>query len=494
MIYEELVLSKGFANSIKNDYRKRELLFGVILFLSDLVFLCLSFLLSFILKFRVEPYEVLGSNLKYYFIYSGVGILVIIIIFGLRKLYSFKNLYKGMGESEGVSLSIIIGIFLIIIFNYYFNREGYQLSRILLVYSSLISIILIIISRTIVKRLFFIFLSKIGIKTNIIIIGISEESKRIAHTFNKSMIERINVIGFIDDKYSTEKPGKFDSYKNIKVLGTLDDLESIVKKHNIHRIIISSPNLKYFDILTLLDKIGNFNIEVQMSPSLFEFSVSRMKMFDYMGVPLIQIQKVEIKAIDKILKLLIDYLIGIILFIVFAILYPILGILIKIDSKGPVLYVQQRYGKNFKKIKVYKFRTMRAGADKEMEYIEKIYNRKGDFKIKYDPRITRVGRFLRKTSIDELPQAINVLKGELSVIGPRALAIEEGDQLEDWEKKRMQVSQGITGLWQVSGRSDISYEERIKLDLYYIQNWSIWLELKIVVLTIMRIFRGSGAY
>lgn len=308
------------------------------------------------------------------------------------------------------------------------------------------------------------------------------------------MIERIKIVGFIDDKYSKKKPGELDSYKNIKVLGTLSDLESIIKKHNIDRVIISSPKLKYFDIMTLLDKIGNFNIEVQMSPSLFEFSVSRMKMFDYMGVPLIQIQKVEIKTFDKILKSIIDYSIGVILLAVFILLYPILGILIKVDSKGPVLYTQQRYGKDFKKIKVYKFRTMRAGADKEKKYIEKIYNRKGDFKIKDDPRITRIGRFLRKTSIDELPQIINVFKGELSVIGPRALAIEEGDQLEDWEKKRMQVSQGITGLWQVSGRSDINYEERIKLDLYYIQNWSIWLELKIVVLTIMRIFRGSGAY
>ncbi len=479
---------------ISKDYKKRELFFGIILFLSDLIFLCLSFLLSFILKFRVESYEVLGVNLKYYFIYSVVGILSIVIIFGLRKLYSFRNLYKGMGENEGVASSVTISIFLIIMFNYYFNREGYQLSRIWLVYSTLISIVLIIISRTIVKRLFFILLSKIGIRTNVAIIGINEESKRIAHTFNKSMIERIKVIGFIGDKYSKENPGEFDGYKNIKVLGTLSDLELIVKKRNIDRIIISSPKLKYFDILTLLDKIGNLNIEVQMSPSLFEFSVSRMKMFDYMGVPLIQIQKVEIKTIDKVLKSMIDYSIGIILFAIFILLYPVLGILIKVDSKGPVLYTQQRYGKNFKKIKVYKFRTMRAGADKEKKYIKKIYNRKGDFKIKDDPRITRIGRFLRKTSIDELPQIINVMKGELSVIGPRALAIEEGDQLEDWEKKRMQVSQGITGLWQVSGRSDINYEERIKLDLYYIQNWSIWLELKIVILTIMKIIRGSGAY
>ena len=137
---------------------------------------------------------------------------------------------------------------------------------------------------------------------------------------------------------------------------------------------------------------------------------------------------------------------------------------------------------------------MRADADKEQKYMKEIYNREGNFKIKNDPRITRIGRLLRRTSIDELPQVINVIKGSLCVVGPRALVVEEGDLLEDWEKKRMQVNQGITGLWQVSGRSDISYEERIKLDLYYIQNWSIWLELKIIALTIIKMFKGSGAY
>ncbi|GAI35045.1 unnamed protein product, partial [marine sediment metagenome] len=211
-------------------------------------------------------------------------------------------------------------------------------------------------------------------------------------------------------------------------------------------------------------------------------------------IPLIQIQKVEIRGISKFIKLIINYTLGIMLFVVFAILYPIMGILIKIDSKGPVLYKQERYGKNFKKINIYKFRTMVADADKKKEYIEKIYKREKGFKIKSDPRITRIGSFLRRTSLDELPQVLNVLKGELSVVGPRALAIEEGDLLKGWEKKRMNVNQGITGLWQVSGRSDLTYEERMKLDLYYIQNWSIWLEFKIMILTVFRMLFGKGAY
>ena len=146
-------------NLIYNNLKKREILFGIVLFFSDLIFLSLSFLLSFVLKFRVESYEVLGVNLKYYVIYSIVGIFLIVIIFAFRKLYSFRNLYKGMGENEGVASSVIVSIFLIIMFNYYFNREGYQLSRLWLVYSTIIPIVLVIFSRTVVKRLFFVFLS-----------------------------------------------------------------------------------------------------------------------------------------------------------------------------------------------------------------------------------------------------------------------------------------------------------------------------------------------
>jgi lipopolysaccharide/colanic/teichoic acid biosynthesis glycosyltransferase len=203
---------------------------------------------------------------------------------------------------------------------------------------------------------------------------------------------------------------------------------------------------------------------------------------------------VSFKFIDRILKFIIDLILGIFLFIVFALMYPVIGLAIKIDSKGPVLYSQLRYGKNYKKIRIYKFRTMRTGADSEKKYTKEIYDRKSGFKLKEDPRITRVGKLLRKTSLDELPQVLNIAKGEMSVIGPRALAIEEADQLKDWEKKRMMVNQGITGLWQVSGRSNVDYDERMKLDLYYIQNWSIWLELKIVALTVMKIFGGIGAY
>lgn len=503
-----------FFESLKHNPKRREIFYGFLQGLSDFIFIGLSFYLAFLLKFSVERYETIGNNYIYYFLYSALGIFVIIIIFITRKLYNLKNLYKGMGENEGIVTAVIISIFIIIISNYYFNRDGYQLSRIWIIYSTVFTIILLLVSRFIIKRLFFKLLSKSGVKTNLLIIGCNEEANRIAKTLESSKIESINVVGFLYEKDNDCKAGSLldtftnnkinnkladsniimNNNKNKKILGNIKDLENILKKYNVNRIIISTPHLKYFDILELLDRVNDTAIEVQMSPSLFEFSVSRMKMFDYMGFPLIQIQKVRMNLLDKFLKFLIDLVIGSFLFIIFLLVFPVIGILIKIDSKGPIIYTQERYGKNFKKIRIYKFRTMRHGADKEKEIENLISSRETGFKIKDDPRITRVGKILRKYSIDELPQVLNVIKGELSVIGPRPITVKEAEMLKDWEKKRMIVNQGITGLWQVSGRSDISYEERMRLDLYYIQNWSVWLDLKILVLTILKVFGKTGAY
>ena len=155
----------------------------------------------------------------------------------------------------------------------------------------------------------------------------------------------------------------------------------------------------------------------------------------------------------------------------------------------------KRYTKDFKEFYIYKFRTMYLDADKKLTELQKYNEADGPmFKIKNDPRITRVGKFLRKFSIDELPQIINVLKDELSLVGPRAPIPEEVEQYKDWHKKRLNVKQGITVLWQVSGRSDLNFEEMVKLDLYYIQNWSIGMGIKIILNTIPVVLSGRGAY
>lgn len=479
----------------KHSKRRRKYYFFFILLFNDLFFLILSFLAAFFVRFGFGLRDDIRPFISYYVLYSIFGIVVILALLGFNKLYSLDNIHPSMDTNTRIFLNAVLGIFTISTLNFYIDRDVYLLSRAWLLYVGLFSFLFLVTGRVLVRRIVNIIFTKIGIKRNVIIVGVNEESRRIAATFNKVELDNANIAGFIDSRkrLETEK-GLLKKFKDFKVLGTLDNIKSYILKYDIDTIVISSPDMKYDEIQEFLDSIKEFNLEILMSPSLFEFSVSRMKMFDYAGIPLIQIAQVTQDWKMKIAKFVIDYTVGILIFLFFIIIYPFVGLAIKLDSEGPVLYRQERYGENFKKIKIYKFRTMTRDADKHKEIISKIYDRKSGFKIKDDPRITRVGKFLRKTSLDEFPQIINVMKGELSVVGPRALAIEEGDQLEEWEKKRMTVRQGITGLWQVSGRSDLNYEERIKLDLFYIHNWSLWLELKIVFFTILRILFRRGAY
>jgi len=212
-------------------------------------------------------------------------------------------------------------------------------------------------------------------------------------------------------------------------------------------------------------------------------------------IPLVQISNVGFFGIDLFYKILIDYVLGGVLFLIFVPIYLIVGFLIKVDSRGPVLYKQKRYTKGMKPFYMYKFRTMYTGADKRLAGLKDKSGVNGPiFKMRNDPRITRVGKYFRRFSIDELPQIINVLKGEMSLVGPRPPIPGEVKRYEEWHKKRLNVKQGITGLWQVSGRSELSFDEMVRLDLYYIQNWSIGMDIEIIIKTMPTVLFGRGAY
>ncbi len=471
---------------------KKVKIFAITYFIFDIIFVAIAYGLSTYIKFVLEENEDFAAISQYYLIYSIIGISLILILFYLRRLYNYQYLRSKIDTNNSIIFSVLATSFIIIVLNYYFNRNTYQLSRIWLIYTVLFSILFIVSERLLVNRALNLVLKKIGIKNNILIIGVNEESKRIAITLQKNSIESNEIIGFLDDGFVTKS--SIREFNGFRILGNLKELKKIIDSYHINRIVISTDKINYLEIVGILDLVEDKKIEVQLSPSLFEFSISRVKMFEERGILFIQVKKVEISTIDSIIKYLLDYILGIILFLGFLIILPFIAIFIKADSRGPIFYKQKRYGKNYKIIEIFKFRTMVADADKNSMILNKIYDRNGGFKIREDPRITKAGRFLRKTSLDELPQILNVLKGDLSIVGPRALAIEEGDMLKDWERKRMIVKQGITGLWQVSGRSDLDYEERMKLDLYYIHNWSIWLEIKILFLTVIHILTGKGAY
>jgi exopolysaccharide biosynthesis polyprenyl glycosylphosphotransferase len=491
-------IAVGFVECIrvlKNATRiKRKVIYGIFMVISDIVFFALALSLSFYIRFYtgesakiISVYGVEGN----YLLYSIIFIISAVLIFFLYRLYDWDGIYKGSGYYFKIFKAISINIVILIVVGYLV--EAFTFSRIYMLLLLILSMVFLVASRFLILFVTQRLIGKLKLYSNTLIIGLDSNVKRIENTINRNPGESFNIIGYVDNRESIKAQAA--KYSDCKILGSLDNLKEIVLNNKIQRIIISSKKYKYFEILDILEELKGLDVLVLMFPGYFEFSIRRMSMRDVSGIPLIHISNIGFYGINLFYKNLIDYILGSVLFVIFIPLYLIVAILIKVNSKGPVFYRQKRYTKEFKEFYMYKFRTMYQDAEQKVKELRK-YSRTGGpiFKMKKDPRVTSIGRFLRRFSIDEFPQIINVLKGELSLVGPRPPIPEETEQYEDWYKKRLNIKQGLTGLWQVSGRSDLTFEEMVKLDLYYIQNWSVGLDLRILLKTIPTVLSGKGSY
>jgi len=494
--YENLAV--GIVDNLKvfKNYKRtnKKITYGAILVLNDIIFLALAFFLSYYLRFYIG---ILGEVAQIYFIdtnypfYSIIFIFSAVLIFFIFRLYNWDQIYRGSGYYSRILKGLVINIIVIILAGYLFEQFTFSRKWILLLF--IFSTVLILASRLIIESISNGILRRLDIKSRTIIVGIGENANRIQDSFKKYSLEGDSILGFVDTKNRVFKNRKF--YRTFNMLGELKHIRNIIIKNQIQRVIISSPEYNYAEMLEILEKIKGLDVMTMIFPGFFEFSIKRMSMREIAGIPLMQVANIGFFGFNLFLKNLIDYLLGIIIFIFFIPVYLIIGAAIKLDSRGPVFYKQERFTKDCRLFYMYKFRSMHIGSDKKIEEL-KAYNEADGplFKIKKDPRITRVGRFIRRFSIDELPQIINVLRGELSLVGPRPPLPDEVEKYDEWEKKRMNVKQGITGLWQISGRSELSFEEMARLDLYYIQNWSIELDIKIILRTIPTVIFGKGAY
>ncbi len=473
---------------------KKKTLYGIILVINDCILLSLCFYLSYFIRFQTGDFASSGQiiNLDFnYRFYSVVFIITALVIIYAFRLYDWDKIYKGSGYYSRLMRAIIYNIIAIILVGYIFNL--FTFSRKWIGLLALLSIVFIFISRFVIESITRRLIKRLNITFKTIIVGIGGNAERIEDSLKKQPQEGYEVIGYVDEENKIIKAGREN--KNIKILGNLKNIADIIRNYGIQTVIISGTEYKYFEALEILEKLKKYDVSVLLFPGFFEFSMKRVDMREVAGVPLMQIINVGFSGINLFLKNLIDYLLGGIIFIFFIPIYLIVGLAIKLNSPGPVFYQQKRYTKECRIFYMYKFRSMYTDADQRLEELKEYNEADGPlFKMKKDPRITKVGRFIRRFSIDELPQIINVLKGELSLVGPRPPIPEEVEEYDEWEIKRMNVKQGITGLWQVSGRSELSFDEMARLDLYYIQNWSIEMDIKILLKTIPTVLFGKGAY
>ena len=319
-----------------------------------------------------------------------------------------------------------------------------------------------------------------------------------ASLFIREMRERpalgYRVIGVIDT--NAPEINHDDTYEGVPVVGKLEELPEAIRDSGANEVIIADPQVNGDALFEVMMRCGRRRgVEFRIAPSLFN-CLPRKTEIDQIGVlPMIRLFREPLSSGARILKRTSDLMISALAIALFFPLWLLIAILIKLDSKGPVFYTQERVGMDGRLFLLYKFRTMVAGADSELhrEYQRAFIagraeanlgnEKKPTYKLLADPRITRVGRFLRKTSLDEVPQLLNVLLGDMSIVGPRPPIPYEVEAYELWHRKRLDMKPGLTGLWQVSGRNRLPFEEMVRLDLFYIENWSLLLDMKIILRT-----------
>jgi exopolysaccharide biosynthesis polyprenyl glycosylphosphotransferase len=278
-------------------------------------------------------------------------------------------------------------------------------------------------------------------------------------------------------------------------LGGVGDLPRIFAEREVDELIVAETEFDDRALLDIVDLAHRRGVRVRAAPSTAELLTQRAEYVPGQGVPLFELRPPAFVGTDWVLKRSFDLLVSFVVFVVGLPFWIAIAIAIKVESRGPVLYRDRRVGLNEREFEMVKFRTMRANAPELQKRLEAENEAEGAlFKLRDDPRVTRVGAFLRRFSLDEVPQVLNVLRGEMSLVGPRPLPIRDYKLLEPWHRKRYLVLPGMTGLWQIAGRSDLSFDDLVRLDFYYLENWSIWLDISILFRTIPAVLAARGAY
>jgi exopolysaccharide biosynthesis polyprenyl glycosylphosphotransferase len=328
---------------------------------------------------------------------------------------------------------------------------------------------------------------------NTVIVGAGDIGQAIAERLLRHPEYGVNLVGFVD----TEPKERHRDLGDLTILGPPERLSAVIRAFDVERVIIAFSRGSHERILGLIRTLKDAFVQVDIVPRYFELIGPNTGMSAIEGVPVLCLPPRALGLSSRMLKRTMDLVVSILALLVFSPALLLAALLIKLDSPGRVLFRQRRVGAAGREFSIIKFRTMVADADEKKEAFAHLNKHAaGDarmFKIPNDPRLTRAGRLLRRLSLDELPQLINVLRGEMSLVGPRPLIPSEDEHVEGWGRRRLELKPGITGLWQVLGRSEIPFEDMVRLDYLYVTNWSLWHDLRLICGTVPAMLNGSRA-
>ena len=327
-----------------------------------------------------------------------------------------------------------------------------------------------------------------GVRRRAILVGTGEGLARLHHSLGASRggID-YDFVGAIST--STDGAG-------LQVLGQLSALQAVLAKHDVDELIVTDSDFNDRELVEIVEQAHRRGVKVRVAPRATELLIERHGEYvPGQGIPLFELRPPVFVGADWVVKRGFDLAVSAIVAILGLPFWLLIALAIKLESRGPVFYRDRRVGLSEREFDMLKFRTMRADAEVLQAQLEKENEAEGAlFKIRDDPRVTRVGRFLRRFSLDEIPQVLNVLRGEMSLVGPRPLPVRDYELLEPWHRKRYLVLPGMTGLWQIAGRSSLGFDDLVRLDFYYLEHWSIWLDISILLKTLPAVIAARGAY
>ena len=470
-------------------FRRFSTSYMVFLYIMDVILTECALYAGSLLRYHLPygdrvPWEMARVPLPVYGLVAVIWTLIFIVL----SLYNPNRVFRAIDEFQLVILGTTLAGLTLAGILYLTFRE---IPRYLFLYFVLIDLALLTIYRAVLRAVFRIRRSYHRGMTRVLIIGADSLGREVAQALKEYEYMGLETVGFLAEDSQTEGT----MIEGLPVVGTLDQACNMIENYNVEEVVIALKHHNRTRLANLIAELQKYPVRVKVVPDFFDLAFPRAQVGIFAGIPMIGLREPAIGDFQRFVKRLFDLVVTTFMLLLLWPLLLLIAVLIKLDSPGPIIFKQQRMGENGKIFWMYKFRSMIAGAEEHWAEVARL-TKDGNIihKVRDDPRVTRVGRRLRRWSLDELPQLFNVLKGDMSLVGPRPEMPWLVERYEPWQRKRFAVPQGMTSWWVISGRSDKPLHLHIEDDLYYIQNYSLLLDLQILWKTIGLVIKGRGAF
>jgi exopolysaccharide biosynthesis polyprenyl glycosylphosphotransferase len=468
--------------------------------IADIFCINLVFILAYLMRYNLQlGKEVLEENqvpLGYYWVSQLVFTLIFFLALQFKGFYRINRTTTLLDQLGIIASSAAYSVLAIIVLVFIFQPPAS--SRLMYLFLFPLACVILGAQRLIVWRVRrSLVMRGLGVR-RVLVVGATDVARRLMQALTTTPSLGLHLVGYVDDDIRFSEwnlPLRYRTGDEVPHLGNLSELALLTEQYKVQEIVLALPATMHDAINDVITLCLDRDMEFMLVPDTFELRVNAIDIQEINGVPLIGLKDNRLTGFNYFIKRTVDVTLALLFLAVAAIPMALIAIAVRLDSAGPIILRQTRVGKHGKTFTFYKFRSMYVDADERFKDLEKFNQTDGaTFKMTEDPRRTKVGAFIRKTSLDELPQIFNILSGQMSFVGPRPGLERELNKYREWHFRRYEVTPGLTGLSQVSGRSNLKFDDTVRLDIYYAENWSLWLDLKIILRTIPTVLKREGAY